>query len=119
MTIEDIVSRFNTTPFLFAGSGITKRYLDLPDWKGLLEHFAGVIGEDEFAYSSYENRAVATECKAGILPKVAELIQKDFDEKWFAEPDIRTLKEQELKMVREGLSPFKAEVAHILEKAVC
>lgn len=117
MTIEDIVSRFNTTPFLFAGSGITRRYLDLPDWKGLLEHFAGVIGEDEFAYSSYENRAVATECKAGILPKVAELIQKDFDEKWFAEPDIRTLKEQELKMVREGLSPFKAEVAAYIRKS--
>lgn len=117
MTIEDIVNRFNTTPFLFVGSGITRRYLNLPDWKGLLEYFANMVREDEFAYSSYENMAMETECKAGILPKVAELIQKDFDAKWFAEPDIRTLEAQERKMVREGLSPFKAEVAAYIRKS--
>lgn len=117
MTIKDIISKFNTTPFLFIGSGITRRYLDLPDWKGLLEHFANLIGKDEFAYSSYENMAVATECKVGTLPKVAELIQKDFDTKWFANSDIRTLEGQELKLIQEGVSPFKAEVAAYIRKS--
>lgn len=115
MTIEDIVSRFNTTPFLFVGSGLTRRYFGLPDWKGLLKHFANIVNTDEFAYSLYENRAEAMGYRAGILPKVAELIQKDFDEKWFADSRIRTLDAHGLESVKEGLSPFKAEVANYIK----
>ena len=119
MTIADIVSKFNTTPFLFVGSGITRRYFSLPDWSGLLKHFADIVGQDEFAYSFYENKAKSMECKAGILPKVAELIQKDYDDKWFSDSSIRTLSKDSLQMVQNGLSPFKAEIAnYILDKSV-
>ena len=83
MKIEDVVEKFNTTPFLFFGSGMTRRYYNLPDWKGLLEHFAREIRDDEFAYSIYENRASKMDTPVGLLPKVAELIQTDYDEKWF------------------------------------
>lgn len=119
MLIEEIIGKFNTTPFLFVGSGMTRRYLNLPDWKGLLTHFAEVVRNDEFAYSSYENLAKGMTCKAGIMPKIAELIQKDFDQKWFCDASIRTIGEIELESVRKGLSPFKAEVAsYIKQKTV-
>ncbi len=118
MKIEDVINRFNTTPILFVGSGISKRYLNLPDWKGLLEHFAKVIVNDPFAYSAYENKAKVLECKAGIMPKTAELIQHDFDVKWFADPSIRTVDGEVLDQIKDsGLSPFKAEIAAYIKRS--
>lgn len=111
MTIENIINKFNTTPFLFVGSGMTRRYLNLPDWKGLLKHFAEIISNDEFAYDAYENKAKRLKHKSGIMPKVAELIQQDFDQKWFADESVRTVEETALEQIHNGLSPFKAELA--------
>lgn len=111
MTIEDIVARFNTTPFLFVGSGITRRYYGLPDWKGLLGHFAREVRNDDFSYSAYENKAKKLNHPVGLLPKVAELIQADYDEKWFNDEAIRTVDVDKSEKIKQGLSPFKAEVA--------
>lgn len=116
MTLQDIVARFNTTPFLFAGSGITRRYYGLPDWAGLLREFTGRINPDRFAYNAYENEAQATGYTQGLLPKVATLIQNDFDAKWYASPEIRTLTEPELALVEGGISPFKVEISSFLSR---
>ncbi|MDE5862794.1 MAG: SIR2 family protein [Lachnospiraceae bacterium] len=116
MTIDDVVTKFNATPFLFVGSGLTRRYYNLPDWRGLLEHFANIISDDEFSYSSYENKASTMVYKAGIMPKVAELIQKDYDEKWFSNKAIRTVDDEIREEIKGGLSPFKAEVAAYIER---
>lgn len=111
MTLQEVIARFNTTPFLFAGSGITRRYYNLPNWEELLKHFAQVINKDRFAYRSYVSRANGIEHPNGVLPMVASLIQTDFEAAWYANEAIRTLDEEGLAMVERGVSPFKAEVA--------
>lgn len=111
MTIHDVVSRFKTVPFLFVGSGLSRRYLNTPDWQGLLEHFARQMSDDPFIYNSYVSRANAEGFTEGLLPKVAELIQKDYDEKWFTTPAMRSQNEVVLSAVKDGISPFKAEVS--------
>lgn len=116
MTISEMISRFNTTPFLFVGSGLTRRYLNLPDWKGLLRHFAECVRNDEFAYDYYENRAKTMVCKEGIMPKVAELIQKDYDQKWFTDYTIRAVDREAIDLIHNGISPFKVEMANYLRK---
>lgn len=114
MTLQEVVARFNTTPFLFAGSGVTRRYYNLPDWEGLLREFAGRINPDRFAYNSYKSAAETAGYTEGLMPKIASLLQKDFDAKWFSTPEIRTLSEVELAWVEKGVSPFKMEIASFL-----
>lgn len=116
MTIQDVINKFNTTPFLFLGSGITRRYLNLPDWRGLLEHFAEEVRGDDFAYSAYENKAKTMDCPVGLMPQIAELIQKDYDDKWFDDESIRTIDAETMELVKAGVSPFKAEVAAYIKR---
>ena len=77
----------------------------------MLEHFAGEVRNDEFAYSMYENKAAKMENPVGLLPKVAELIQADYDKKWFEDPSVRTVDAETMNKIKNGLPPFKAEVA--------
>ena len=117
MTLQDVISRFNTTPFLFAGAGITRRYYGLPGWEDLLRGFAERINPDRFAFQAYKSRAEKEEHPNGILPLVATLIQKDFDEAWYANEDLRRLDEQGLRAVESGVSPFKTEIAALIAKS--
>ena len=47
---------------------------------------------------------------------MAELIQFDFDRKWFEDASIRMIRENDLEQVHNGLSPFKAELAAYIKK---
>ena len=116
MTIQDIVARFNTTPFLFAGAGITRRYYHLPDWVGLLTHFAELLVKDVFAFRAYESRVPAGTRQEDRLPMVASLIEQDFNLAWFGNvPGIRSDADGIATAVTEGTSPFKAEIAAYLK----
>lgn len=116
MTIQEVISRFNTTPFLFAGSGVTLRYFGLPTWKDLLKHFAHQISNDRFTYNAYESKAQNMDHPNGILPLTATLIQEAYDAAWYHNPAIRTLDSHGLELVEQGISPFKMEIAAFLKR---
>ena len=116
MKINDIFSQFNTPPFLFVGSGISRRYLNLPDWKGLLSHFTRIVSDDDYSFSYYENLATSAEYTQGVYPKIASLLEREYNKLWFKAPDIRTISEEKLEDVKNnGLSPFKAEIASYIQ----
>ncbi|GGC04770.1 hypothetical protein GCM10011363_21820 [Marivita lacus] len=63
------------SPFLFVGSGFSRRYIGIEDWRGLLTRFCDDILEFDY-YSATAN---------GNLPKAATLLAKDFHEIWWKE----------------------------------
>lgn len=105
--IEKTISNFKNTPILFIGSGITRRYLDLPNWDDLLKYFATYINNDDFSYAAYKNKA------KNSLPLTATYIEEDFNTKWFHNPSFRTITDASIldSIKHNSLSPFKAEVA--------
>lgn len=111
MNTADIIQSLHNTPILFIGSGISRRYLGLPNWDGLLEHFAQLVRSDKFAYGGYKNKAQQD------MPLTASLIEADFNKKWFADAAFRTVTNEEwLEQISTGdLSPFKAEMAEYIK----
>ncbi|MBF9236184.1 SIR2 family protein [Hymenobacter sp. BT683] len=61
-------------PFLFVGSGVSRRYINAENWEELLKRFCTVIGENYNQLKASAN---------GVLPAVAsELADKMFDPWW-------------------------------------
>lgn len=114
-TIDELIKKLDTIPFLFIGSGLSKRYYDLPNWEGLLKEMVVKFNNDEFAYRSYESRASIGEQPYGINPKIASLIEEDFNKEWFRNPKIRSVDNGYIKKIQDGCSPFKAELGYYLK----
>lgn len=124
--INDIISSFKTTPVLFIGSGLTRRYLNLPNWENLLKHFANLLSPDNsFIFAGYKNKAIqqleingsSQSSQEMILPLTATLIERDFNTRWFEDASFRHINDSQLlsKIQNLALSPFKAEIAHYLK----
>lgn len=116
MDIYTLINEFNTTPFLFVGSGFSRRYCNLPDWKSLLKVFIARLDKDEYAFNKYENKAKEKigDGDDNVLAVIADFVKKDFDDRWFDDPSFRNLDESHLAFVKEGQSPFKVEMAQYI-----
>ena len=66
-----------TLPFLFVGSGISRRYLGLPKWDGLLEKFA----KNDLSY--YRTQV------DGNYQKMGSTIAEEFHENWYKESHLQ------------------------------
>ncbi len=110
--IDSLLSRLVDLPFLFIGSGFSRRYLGLPDWAGLLEFFAALARPGStLAYDSYLQKAIAEGNGSVSLPTVASMIETDFNERWFNAEEFKLQRDKFANSVRRGISPFKLCVA--------
>lgn len=114
--LNRLVNQFHTAPFLFVGSGLSRRYLGLPNWEGLLQHFAERLSPDPFAYRRYYSEAETLAPPSEVLPCVATLIEAAFNLRWFSDPNFRTEGDDAIRFISEGASPFKASVADYISQ---
>lgn len=103
-------------PFLFVGSGITQRYIGAPTWEGLLEHFAKLSSDSDFAYQMYKGKAMRSNYSNGLEPKIAELIESDFNDKWYTSNDYKESRMKYKDIASNGCSPLKIEIADLFKE---
>ena len=81
--ISDAIDDANRYPFLFIGSGLSRRYCGLPSWEGLLESVCqGVLG-DSLGYYRYKQRAsvdIENGANVSLMPHIATLMENDINE---------------------------------------
>lgn len=110
------ISKFETTPFLFVGSGLTRRYLGLESWYGLLNKFATEVEDNDFAFELYSQEADNMGYEQGQYQKIAELIEKDFNKLWYRNEKYKLSRDKYRDEVKVNkTSPFKIEIANYIK----
>lgn len=108
-SLNQHLEQFKSAPFLFVGSGLSKRYIGLPKWKELLKKFC-LDNMKEFEY--YKSMSNSN------LPKTATLMSEDFAEIWWSSPEFKKSRNNYIKkgdMINKA-SPLKYEISRYLEQ---
>ena len=109
MTIRDEIhahlSQFATAPFLFVGSGMSRRYIESETWEGLLSRFADQMGKPYARYSSAAN---------GDYAAIASALSEDFFNHWWDDSRYEVSRIEYPRPIRRS-SPLKIEIAAHVE----
>lgn len=105
-SILRLLSAHTALPYLFVGSGMSRRYLGLPDWPGLLRHFADESGLNYgYLYSSAE----------GDYPALAGDLAQAFHEVWWNDSKYAKSRAKNSAQVIDKQMALKVEIADYLE----
>ncbi|WP_194090680.1 SIR2 family protein [Vibrio hibernica] len=101
-------NQFEASPILFVGSGLSRRYMGVNCWEGLLKEFAEAIGESHVKLRTQSN---------GDLPTYAQLLASIYAKKWWDTEEAKQLIDQHEKEFLDEQSPLKISIAKYIEKA--
>ncbi|WP_159995561.1 SIR2 family protein [Roseomonas sp. 18066] len=104
--IKEIMERNISSPFLFVGSGFSRRYLGLEDWSGLLRKFCAPI-KDLGYYFSQSN---------GDLPLTASLMANDYNEWWWSSPDSKASRDEFGSLAKVKSDALKIEISKYIKE---
>lgn len=101
------LKKFPSPPYLFIGSGMSRRYMGLEDWPGLLRKLCEIHNLD-YGYLSTEAE--------GDLPQLASLIAKELQPKWWKEDRYKASREAYMKIAVDSESALKIETTLYLKE---
>ena len=97
------IASFTTSPFLFIGSGFSRRYINLPTWEYLLVEMCNRLRLPK-PYEYYKSNANSD------LPEVANLMGLDFNDIWWTSPLFEQSRANFQREAQTKLSPLKYEI---------
>ncbi|GAB7228805.1 SIR2 family protein [Vibrio rotiferianus] len=106
--LENHFKQFDASPILFVGSGVSRRYLGISCWEGLLRRFAESIGENHVRLRSSSD---------GDLTVYAQLLAKSYSEKWWDTEEGKKLVVESPDLFIDGQSPLKVSISEYLKDA--
>ena len=101
------LDEFASSPFLFIGSGFSRRYVNAEDWEGLLRKYAGEIST---AFEKYRSLA------GGDWPRVGKFLAQDYHGYWFDSPEKENERKLHLQDMVDYSSPLKVSISMHLER---
>lgn len=111
-TLDDLETHLRahtSAPFLFVGSGLSRRYLKLPDWDGLLRELASLTGRP------YGYFVTAGD---GSSPAVASAIAEELRAPWWTDERFAVGRDEFGDTLTSKDGPLKVEVALIARSAM-
>lgn len=100
-TLREILNKHPASPFLFIGSGFSRRYLGLEDWASLLARFCTRIRPFGY-YSSKAN---------GDLPLTASYMAQDYNEWWWSAEQNSEARSQSAGIVKAVSDALKLDIS--------
>jgi len=104
---EKLVTHFRSAPsmpFLFVGSGFSRRYLGLEDWSGLLAKFCDGLKPFEYYFASAN----------GDLALTATILANDFHDFWWTNPKYEISRTKNQAKVKDRTSALRIEISNYL-----
>jgi hypothetical protein len=102
--LTEILKASNSGAFLFVGSGFSRRYLGLEDWKGLLSRFCVAGKPFEYYLASAD----------GDFPLAAKLLATEFNEYWWKAPEYVASVERYKSKIEDSTSALRIEISNYL-----
>lgn len=105
-----------SAPYLFVGSGFSRRYCGAPSWQELLIRLAKETrAGKEYPFASYKSEEEDAEASV-VYPRIATKIERDYNRLFF-EGGIEKGKEHtQVDYEKSGESPFRRHLAHIFSE---
>lgn len=103
--IAESLKTKSAAPFLFLGSGFSRRYIGLESWAELLTKFSKGVKNFEYYLGSAD----------GDMPQAAQLLAEDYFEYWWTDSGFEESRATLGKKMKRKSSPLKLEIAKYLK----
>lgn len=117
--LEPLLKKADSLPFLFIGSGFSRRYLGLPNWEELLEYIASITYENNFGFIRAKNEASKKYDEKNqynqYMTALCDIISDDLDKIWYTDEKFEKNRIKYETLIRQkNIPPIKIEIAEYI-----